>query len=200
VQQIGRVLKVQVQRASLKVANADGARHPRRFDPAALLEVDALELTRDGVLGLLQAKAPILDVHNASHPSSKNHEGVNGVSVGFSSHYAAMRDRFGMHLVDGIAGENILVDATQRIDHAALETGLAIETREGSLVRLERIVVAEPCVEFTRFALRLGPADPSSDDVTEGLRFLRAGTRGFYATLAGSTAVVRPGDAVFLCD
>jgi len=200
VQQIGRIVRLQVQRASLKVPNPEGARHPRRFDPAALAHVEALELTARGVRGLLDSQTPIVDVHNVEHPSSKNSDGINGISVGFSSHYAAMRERFGAHLVDGAAGENILVEADRRVEADTLETGLAIETRDGSLVRLERIVVAEPCVEFTRFALRLGPADPSSDDVTEGLRFLRAGTRGFYATLAGSTAVVRPGDAVFLCD
>jgi hypothetical protein len=200
VQQIGRIARLQVQRSSLKVPNPDGARHPRRYDPAAVVQVAALELTAGGARGLLDSATPIIDVHNAAHPASKNHEGINGISIGFSPHYIAMRERFGGHLVDGAAGENILVQTGARVEPEALNGGMIIETRDGDQVRLERIVVAEPCVEFTRFALRLGPTDPTNDDVTEGLRFLRAGTRGFYATLAGSTAVVRPGDAVLLCD
>jgi hypothetical protein len=80
-----------------------------------------------------------------------------------------------------------------------LSSGVAIQIH-GGLVELERVVIAEPCVEFTRFALQLGPSDPSTADVTEGLRFLRQGTRGFYATCTAADAVVRPGDAVFVPD
>ena len=34
----------------------------------------------------------------------------------------------------------------------------------------------------------------------ESRRFLRFGTRGFYATFAGNGAVTRTGDSVFLLD
>jgi hypothetical protein len=198
---IGRIVKLQIQRASLKVPNPDGSAHFRRFDLGPLLEVQALRVTPDGVLGVLDAEPePTIDVHHRDHPQTKNPNGANGVSVGFTSHYAAMRQRFGDHLADGQAGENILVETEARVDEAMLSGGLAIKTGDGSLVQLEHILIAEPCVEFTRFALQLGPEDPSGPAVTEGLRFLREGTRGFYATYTGTSAVVRAGDVLFARD
>ena len=197
---VGRILKLQVQRSSLKVPNPEGSAHWRRFHTAPLLDVPALLLTPTGVFGLLHGSSDrIVDVHNTEHPASRNSNGVNGVSIGFTSHYAAMRDRFGDHLRDGDAGENILVAADVIIGEPALSAGVTIETQDGA-VRLERVIAAEPCVEFTRYALQRAPSDPSGEQVTTGLRFLREGTRGFYATYAGSDAVVRTGDALFLSD
>jgi hypothetical protein len=123
---------------------------------------------------------------------------VNGISIGFTAHYAAMRERFGAHLDNGAAGENVLVQtpSTSTISLEALQGGIAVRTRDSQLARLDNVLVAEPCVEFTRFALRFGDADRPGDEVTEGLRFLRGGMRGFYATFAGASVVVRPGDAV----
>jgi hypothetical protein len=197
---VGHILKLQVQRSSLKVPNVEGSAHWRRFDTGPLLDVHALMLTPTGVFGLLQdASDPIIDVHNIQHPASRNSNGVNGVSIGFTSHYAAMRDYFGEHLRDGDAGENILVAADVIISEPMLSAGVTIETQDGA-VQLERLMVAEPCVEFTRYALQRAPSDPGGEQVTAGLQFLREGTRGFYATYAGSGAVVRPGDALFLRD
>jgi hypothetical protein len=194
VQRIGEIARVQIQREPLKVPTPEGSAHPRRFEPAPLLEVTSLRLTPDGA-----TSDGVLDVHNIQHPRSRNTNGRNGVSVGFTSHYARMRERFGAHIQDGIAGENILVAADRVLTHDELRRGVVLQTGDG-LVRLTDVIVAEPCVEFTRFALRFTPADPSSPAVTEGLQFLREGIRGFYATFAGDAATVRPGDSVFVLD
>jgi hypothetical protein len=185
-----------VQRSGLKLANAPEAAHPRRFDPAPLVEVPALLLSPDGVLGLIEDQEPLIDVHNAGHADSKN-AGDNAVSVGFSTHYAAMSARFGAHIADGIAGENIIVASEAAVDEELAARGLAIRTRDGQLVQLDAVRAAEPCVEFTRFALRLADSEPSGQAVTEGLRFLRQGMRGFYASYAGTAIVLRLGDTVF---
>jgi hypothetical protein len=198
VQRIGHIAKLQVQRVPLKVPAPADAKHHRVFDPSGIVAVSALALSPEGVHGLVDGGDSILDVHNTAHPQTRNVRGVNGVSVGFTSHYAAMRDRFGDHIDDGRAGENILVSTDDRIDEDRLRGGLAIQTHDGQLARLERIVIAEPCVEFTRYALRLGPSDAGGEQVTEGLQFLRVGTRGFYATFVGTRAIVRPGDSVFV--
>ena len=195
-QELGRIVKLQVQRSGLKNPAAPPARHPRVFDPAPLLEVPELSLTPDGVLGL---PGDVIDVHNRLHPETRN-IGKNPVSVGFTAHYALMRGRFGEHLPDGVAGENVLVESAASVDPTRLTGGIGIRTRDGQLVKLEQVIVAEPCVEFTRFALRLTPNEPTNDDVTDGLRFLREGVRGFYATYAGDAVVLRPGDAVFSLD
>src|SRR4051812_414160 len=102
---LGEIVKLQTQVESLKVGGAP----LRRYDPSALRQVAALSLSQDGVQGWTEDGQPVSDVHNLTHPVSKNRGGSNGISICFSSHYAAMRTRFGEHVVDGIAGENILV-------------------------------------------------------------------------------------------
>jgi hypothetical protein len=195
-QQLGPIVRLQVQRSALKVPSAPGAVQPRRFEPAALLEVSALLLSPEGVQGLIEDQEPVIDVHHAGHAETKN-VGNNAVSVGFSAHYAAMSERFGAHIANGIAGENIIVATDDPVDEDVAARGLAIRTRDGQLVELAAVVFAEPCVEFTRFALRLDASEPTGPEVTEGLRFLRHGMRGFYASYTGAATVLRVGDVVF---
>ncbi|MGH7673612.1 MAG: hypothetical protein ACREMC_12000, partial [Gemmatimonadales bacterium] len=104
---IGTVTRLQIQRSSLKT----GEKPDRVYDPAPLLAVPHLLVTPDGVLGAGEGGAWIVDVHHRAHPLTKNEDGLHGVSVGFTSHYAAIRDRFGDRIVIGCAGENIIVAA-----------------------------------------------------------------------------------------
>lgn len=190
---IGTIVRLQVQRSSLKV----GERPRRRYDPAPLLAVPTLTLTVGGTIGRTEDGEEIVDVHHRDHPASRNAGGENDVSVGCTSHYDAMRSRLGAHLADGLAGENILV-RTDRVWHEAeLAGGILVEADGGEWVRLDRVVVAEPCVEFSRYAL-CAPDDTATDGrVTETLRFLRDGTRGFYASYRGEPRALRVGDRVF---
>ena len=197
VRMIGHIVSLQVQRSGLKLPSPPGAANRRYYDPAALMQVARLKLTSEGVFGLVDQGDPIIDVHHQHHPTSKNVDSVNGMSVGFTSHYAGMRARFGPHLVDGIAGENVLVAADEQIEPDSLLDGLDVALRDGGQVHLERIIVAEPCIEFTRYALQLDPAQPGGDSCTEGLRFLRNGMRGFYVSYAGEPVVLTAGDVVF---
>jgi hypothetical protein len=190
---VGTIVRLQVQTASLKVEGK-----PRRYDPAPLRVVPALRVTSGGVTGLADDGTTVADVHHADHPRSKNRQGTNGISLGFTAHYTAMRARFGDHLVDGIAGENILIEVSRRFEEDDLARGLVIEDGDGARLVLRPISVAAPCVEFARFAVRI-PADVRSDtSVTEALRFLDGGMRGFYAVATGEPAQVRPGARVFL--
>jgi hypothetical protein len=188
---VGTVARLQVQRSSLKV----GQPPRRRYDPGPLMDVPAMTLDVGGVSGWSAAGDAIADVHHAAHPQSK-HRGENGVSVGFTSHYDAMRERFGSHLTDGITGENILVTTEQMFGEEDLRGGLAIETNDGMLVRLDDVVVATPCVEFTRHALRF-PDDVRPDaTVTEALQFLNDGMRGYYAAFRGQPVRIALGNRV----
>lgn len=146
-----------------------------------LLCVQELRLDGDGAVGI---PGEVVDVHNRRHEASRN-RGANPVSVGFMTNYAAMRERFGGHMVDGVAGENILVegDATELADE--LTVGEA---------RLGGLVAAEPCEPFARWALR-----SRDGDIAEALRFLRHGRRGWYGTPIVA-ATVRLGDAVYLAE
>jgi len=59
--------------------------------------------------------------------------------------------------------------------------------------------IALPCLEFSRFALRLPQAERDSSEVRRALQFLEHGTRGFYVTPAnpGAPVVVSLGDRVY---
>ncbi len=191
---IGRIVRLQVQTAHLKRGE-----QPRRwYDPAPITEVATLRLEDGGVSGVGADGTLHHDVHHRDHPIAR-HRGDNGISVGFTSHYGAMRDRFGDHLTNGVAGENILVEAGDVFTPESLGGTLVVETERGT-ARLADVIVAAPCVEFTRFCMRW-PRDARPDrTVTEALQFLDGGMRAFYATadLAASTArELRVGDMVF---
>jgi hypothetical protein len=190
---IGTVVRLQVQESSLKVGDK-----PRRYDPAPIRSVPAISLDPTGVIGLAENGETLLDVHNHDHPSSKNRGGENGISLGFTAHYLAMRQRFGQHLADGIAGENILIEADRQFPLEALAAGVVVEGTGGRRLELRPIIVAAPCVEFSRYALRFPDGARPDAAVTEALRFLDAGMRGFYATYTGEPAVVEIGARVFL--
>jgi hypothetical protein len=148
------------------------------------------------VAGIEAGGASRPDVHHLDHPASKSRAGSNAISVLFTGHYTAMRERFGSHLVDGIAGESILVETQEIVDEDSLQAGVTIRTADGHEAHLHSVTVAEPCVEFTRFAIQY-PADARSDGhVTDALQFLRAGMRGFYARYTGDPVTVRLGDTV----
>jgi hypothetical protein len=191
---IGRIVRLQVQESSLKM----GDRPRRWYEPGPIRAVPALTLDAHGVIGLVDGAEMILDVHNATHPASKNRAGTNGISIGFTSHYAAMRARFGDHLADGIAGENILVATDRTFTEADFASGIQIEAADGEMIRLEEVIIAEPCVEFSRYALRYPLDVPSDRAVTDALNFLREGTRGFYATYRGESAGIAVGARLYL--
>jgi hypothetical protein len=193
--EIGIIKHVQLQRSSLKL----GQRPHRYYDPAALLVVERLLLSPGGVRAVGANGEPIVDIHHAAHPESKNSLGMNGISIGLTSHYRAMRDRYGAHLTDGCAGENILIEGDQVWSLDQLGAALMIHRADGQIVMLDRLMVAAPCVEFSRFAYL--SADPlTADQLRAALQFLDGGMRGFYARLADGQpdAEIRAGDRVFV--
>lgn len=185
---IGPIVRLQVQTEPLKT----GERGARRYVPDAIRRVEALRLTASGTYGLV-GDAEVLDVHNAAHPCTR-FNGENGVSILFTSHYRTMRQRFGDHVADGIAGESVLVDAPGIVTEGAILGKLVIVGADGVRADLTALKVAEPCVEFTAFMLR----EPNDNQaVAAALPDLRDGVRGFYARLDGPEVTVREGDLVY---
>lgn len=188
---IGTVTRLQIQRSSLKT----GEKPDRVYDPAPLLAVPHLLVTPDGVLGAGEGDAWIVDVHHRAHPLTKNEDGLHGVSVGFTSHYAAIRERFGDRIVIGCAGENIIVAADRRFTYDDLAGGVAIVAPDGAeRVRLKVLDVAHPCRPFTGWALGRR-AEP--DVLKSHLQFLDNGMRGFYCVGEG-VGTVEAGDQFVL--
>jgi hypothetical protein len=177
VELIGTVVRLQVQRSRLK----PGPATTRVYDPAPLAEVTELQITPRGVTG-----DGILDVHHADHPDTRNVKLLNGVSVMTVSRYRALREAYGEHLVDGIAGESLLLD-TEHLDD--LSGPLVLETGDGQIAFDS--IPAPPCVEFTRFVLGRGAGDVGPE-VMSTLEALDDGARGYYLRTEG-TGTVRAG-------
>jgi hypothetical protein len=194
---IGTVARLQIQRSSLKT----GEKPNRVYDPAPLLPVLRLAVTPDGVLGGAADGGWIVDVHHRAHPETKNEDGLHGVSIGFTSHYAAMRDHFGDRIVVGCAGENIIVAVDRTLtydDLAGGGGGVAIVAGDGpERVRLKVLQVAHPCRPFTGWALGGGERRVAPDVLKAHLQFLDGGTRGFYCVGEGS-GIVAVGDRLVL--
>jgi hypothetical protein len=190
--EIGRIVRLQVQTTSLKVP---GHRF-RAYDPTGIRAVPSLLLDDGGVAGLDDDGDRVADVHHRDHPASK-FRGDNGISVGFTSHYAAMRARFPGALGDGEAGENILVETRRTWSEDDLAGGIEVVTERGVVV-LAPVVVAEPCVEFARHLLDW-PRDARPDrTVSDAVGFLGKGVRGFYAQAGDGRSRIDLGDRVFV--
>ncbi|MBA2283919.1 MAG: hypothetical protein H0W02_00400 [Ktedonobacteraceae bacterium] len=195
---IGRIISIQVQPTSLKYKH-DGVGY---YDPTPLLVVESLRLSNKGIIGVTADAGGVMDVHHVEHPQSGNSRRANGVSIGFTSHYQAMRARFGERLLNGCAGENILVETDSIMTLADLGSAVAIQVAgSGQLAYLTRLKVAAPCVEFSHFAANAGTPLPAAK-LKDTLQFLHNGLRGFYATLTSEQGEisVRAGDRVFVVE
>jgi len=194
--EIGRIKLVQVQRSPLKIGRSPNA----YYDPSPLLVVNILLLTPHGSIGVSAEGEHIIDIHHAHHPATRNRHGKNDLSIDFTSHYAAMRARFGQHLVDGCAGENILVDTDRTFTLADVAGGLAIQNPDtGQIVYLTQLKIDAPCVEFSQYAASYGMPLPPQE-LQAALQFLHNGRRGFYGRLAEhqNSGSMRANDRVFI--
>ncbi|MFQ5555284.1 MAG: MOSC domain-containing protein, partial [Acidimicrobiia bacterium] len=169
------------------------------YDAGRRVEVDRLEITPSGIEAALPGGERVLDIHHLDHPG-KAYDDDDLVCIGFSAHYDAMRTEFGEHMVDGVAGENILIDVPSEVWLDDLAERLAIENQDtGELAILEMVGIATPCVEFSRFCARRQHEKVPTRTLGEILRFLGKGRRGFLLVLeeAHDVVTVRPGDKVF---
>jgi MOSC domain len=184
---LGAIVRLQIQRASLKT----GERPHRTYDPAPLLAVPRLAVSPDGTLGAAPDGSWLVDVHHRAHPATKNADGLHGLSVGFTGHYAAMRERFGARLTPGCAGENLIAEVAGPLRLADVAGGFAVLAPDGrERVRIRVLEVAKPCRPFTGWALG-GVVEPMV--MKEQLQFLDGGMRGYYCVAEGD-GVVEVGD------
>ena len=189
---IGTIALLQIQRSRLKT----GEKPQRVYDPAPILSVTQLALGSDGAFGFAPGQGWVVDVHHRAHPDSRNPDGVHGISLGFTAHYGAMRDRFGSRIALGCAGENIIVETARQFAIGDIETGVVILAPDGAeRIRLTVLDVAHPCRPFTGWAL--GGVMVESDVLKAHLQFLEGGMRGFLLG-ADVAAVVSVGDQVMV--
>lgn len=189
---LGKIVRLQIQRSPLKI----GEKPNRVYDPSPILAVNELTLTPQGAVARVLDGAPLLDVHHTDHPRTRNVKGVNALSVGFTSHYAAIRTQYGQHVADGCAGENILIEMDERVDWSRVAGGIAIQPAGADPPAWLRVnQVAAPCREFSGYVMD----GPGAAALKEALQFLDDGLRGFYCALARSQPVtIAVGDRVLI--
>lgn len=185
----GLIIGLQMQVDELK----RGTKPHRWYDTSRIRPVGWLAVTARGAASDIDGQR-MLDVHHADHPRSHHRNQANGLSVMFTSHYLALRERFGTDVADGVAGENVLVRADRRLSAPELR-GAVLSTAEGVDVTVTDVEVVEPCVEFSRFVT--GQSATEAGGLKEPLQELRGGMRGFCLALSGPVTL-RRGDVLQL--
>ncbi len=185
---------VKLGEIKLLQVHGDLLKHPDRFDPAPLIHVDEASVDPNGMLGWT-GEAWIVDVHHQAWPGRG---GRRPVSIGFTSHYDAMRDRF-RDVALGAAGENIIISADDVMTEESLGDRVIVRGADGREVVLKRPMVAKPCLPFTSFMLDL-PTVGTYEEIGMDQAFLDNGMRGFIVAVDELTEPVRlrVGDEVYL--
>ena len=196
----GVVTLVQVQPNGLIIDNPGAGPAKHFYDASRRVEFDRLQISARGIEATLPSGERVLDIHHLDHPG-KAYDDDDLICVGFSTHYDAMRREFGEHMVDGVAGENIIVEYPAEVWPEDLGGSLTIENRvTGETAVLNFVSFAEPCTEFSRFCLQRPHGHVPGPRLGEVLRFLGGGRRGFLLLIDASQdpITVGRGDRVFL--
>jgi hypothetical protein len=194
--ELGRIKLTQLQPSGLIIKTPSGY----FYDPSRRVEVDRLQINSLGIEATTPEGEHVLDIHHISHPD-KAYDDDDLVCIGFTSHYDAMRARFGDHMVDGIAGENIIIDYEEEVWPEDLGERIGIENADtGHLAILDMVSFAAPCSEFSHFAAQNQDEQLPADKLKSILQFLGNGRRGFLLVLSDGQegALVKTGDRVFV--
>lgn len=195
IRKLGKVKLVQLQPSGLIIETPTGY----FYDASRRVEVDRILITSRGIEANNPDGERVLDIHHLDHPD-KAYDDDDLVCIGFTSHYEAMRARFGAHMVDGIAGENIIIEYDEDVWIQDLGRQIAIENAEtGYQTILDVVCFAAPCEEFSHFAAQSQHERLPSRELKAILQFLNNGRRGFLLVMqeGQDAATVQPGDRVF---
>ena len=194
--ELGVVKLVQVQPNGLIIEKPSGY----FYDVTRRVEVERLIINALGIEAITPDGKHVLDIHHINHPD-KAYDDDDLVSIGFTSHYQAIRARFGEHMVDGSAGENIIIDNADEIWEQDLGRQIAIESAEtGHRALLDLVSFAPPCEEFSHFVAQSQHERLPAAELKSILQFLNKGRRGFLLVLSEGQkeATVQSGDRVFV--
>jgi len=196
IRQLGVVKLVQVQPSGLIIETPSGY----FYDVTRRVEVDRLIINSLGIEAITPNGEHVLDIHHINHPD-KAYDDDDLVSFGFTSHYEAMRERFGEHMVDGSAGENIIIEYEDEVWLDGMGRQIAIESANtGHRTLLDVLSFAPPCEEFSHFVAQSQHERLPAAELKSILQFLNNGRRGFLLILSEGQeeATVKPGDRVFV--
>jgi hypothetical protein len=192
---LGYVKLTQLQPTGLIINTPSG----EFYDPSRRVVVDSLQISPLGIEAITPDGEHVLDIHHIDHPDKK-YDNDDLVCIGFSSHYAAMRARFGEHMVDGVAGENIIIQAEKEIWPEELGQRIGFESSEtGDITFLDVVKFAAPC---DHFAAQSQHQRLPAAELKATLQFLGNGRRGYLLVLSDGQepVIVQPQDRVFVID
>ena len=189
-----RIVRLQVQRGPVKIGKAP----LRWYEPAGIVPVSTLLAEPRGVRGVTADGEVVLDVHHRDHPQSRDRKGKAGILFMGTGDYVALRERYGDHVLDGIAGETVLLDAPDGLAGGGLPSTVTVLTA-GDPLELHGVRTAAPCVEFSRFCLRQEISAVVDDAVRKTMLDLDGGARG-YRSIASGTGTIAVGDVVRIAD
>lgn len=198
--QLGHVNLVQLQPNGLVIDTLDKTPTGHFYDPTRLIQVDRLVITPLGIEATIPGGEHVLDIHHTNHPD-KAYGNDDLICIGFTSHYDAMRTYFGAHMVNGIAGENIIIEYSEEIWPDDLQQKLGVENQDtGEMAILEMVKYAAPCVEFGQYCIQNQYEKIATNEMKDLLKFLGNGRRGFLLVLnkIHDVVTVKPGDKVFV--
>ena len=169
--------EVKLGEVALLQVHGDQVKRIGRYDPAPLIQVEEA-----------------VDKHHEAWPEPGPRRPL---SIGFTSHYAKMRERY-WDIALGAAGENLVIetDRVMALDDLGERLVIRGDNREAVLLPVK---VAKPCLQFSSYMRRL-PEVGSIQELAEDLVFLGEGTRGFIVTMDenGGPVRIRVGDEVFV--
>ncbi len=197
---LGRVKLVQLQPNGLIIDSAGKTPSGYFYDPSRLAQTDQIEITPQGIEATISEEKHVLDIHHMEHPD-KEYDDDDLICIGFTSHYNAMRMKFGNHMEDGIGGENIIIEFSDEVWPNTLNQKLGIESQDnGKIAILELVSFAAPCVEFSQFCAQQQYEKLAPDKMKAILKFLGNGRRGFLFVLNKKQDVItiRPGDKAYI--
>lgn len=192
---LGKIKLVQLQPSGLIIETPSGY----YYDVTRRVVVNSLLITSKGIEANTPESEHMLDIHHLDHPD-KAYDDDDLICIGFTSHYEAMRDRFGKHMGDGSAGENIIIESDQEVWEEDIGPHLAIENKDtGQMMVLDMVSFAAPCEEFSHYAAQSQDKRLPAEDLKDILKFLNKGRRGFLLVLrvGQEPAMIQPGDSVF---
>lgn len=200
VKQLGHVNLVQLQPNGLVVDTPGKTPTGHFYDATRLIQVDRLVITPMGIEATIPGGEHVLDIHHINHPD-KAYDDDDLICIGFTSHNDAMRTHFGEHMVNGIAGENIIIEYSEEVWPDDLRQKLGVENQDtGEMAILEMVNFASPCVEFSQFCIHSQYKKIPPNKLKDILNFLGNGRRGFLLVLnkTHDVVTVKPGDKVFV--
>lgn len=196
---LGKVKLVQLQPTGL-IIKSDKTDSGYFYDASRRVEVDEIIVNTKGIEAILPDGKQVLDIHHLDHPD-KEYDDDDLICIGFTSHYDAMREKFGDHMVDGIAGENIIIEFDKEVWEDNLSKTMIIENHKtGHKMLMDFQCFAAPCSEFSHFATNSQDKKLPVAELKETLKFLNKGRRGFLLVLCKGQepAIVSAGDLVYV--